>query len=139
MGPPAAAGHVLRMRGHTLIELTIVLFLTAIGVSSLVPTARALRDWAVASVGREVLVAGFTLTIRRAPPAFRVETPEGDALWVPLDEVSVRLRLDAGRDSIAVEFDRMGIGRLASHSIEVVVGSVSRRLVVSSYGRIRRR
>ncbi|MDG2283471.1 MAG: hypothetical protein P8L45_10130 [Longimicrobiales bacterium] len=152
MGPPAAAGHVLRMRGHTLIELTIVLFLTAIGVSSLVPTARALRDWAVASAGREVLVAGFhdarasavrhggaTLTIRRAPPAFRVETPEGDALWVPLDEVSVRLRLDAGRDSIAVEFDRMGIGRLASHSIEVVVGSVSRRLVVSSYGRIRRR
>lgn len=152
MGPPAAVAHVHRMRGHTLIELSIVLVLTAVGVSSLVPSARALRDRAVASAGREVLVAGFhdarasavrhggaKLTIRRAPPAFRVETPEGAAAWVPLNEVLLRLRLDSGRDSIVVEFDRMGIGRLASHSIEVSVGAVSRRLVVSSYGRIRRR
>ena len=152
MGPPAAVAHVHRMRGHTLIELSIILVLTVVGASALVPSARALRDRAVASAGREALVAGFhdarasavrhggaTLTIRRAPPAFRVEAPEGDATWVPLDDVLLRLRLDSDRDSIVVEFDRMGIGRLASHSIEVVVGAASRLLVVSSYGRIRRR
>ena len=51
----------------------------------------------------------------------------------------IRLRLDGLRDSIAIDFDRMGLGRLASHSIDVLVGDVARRLVVSSYGRIRRR
>lgn len=152
MGSPRAPDHVCGMRGHTLVELLIVLLLLAVGTWVFVPTARKLRDRAVASAGRETLVAGFAearatalraggarLTIRRASPAYRVDTAERTGPWVGLNEPYPRIRIDAGRDSISVDFDRMGLGRLASHSIGVSVGEVERHLVVSSYGRVRRR
>lgn len=152
MGPPAAPGHNRCMRGHTLIELLFVLLLAAVGASSLVPTARKVRTWAVLSSARETLVAGFTgaratavrhgyadLIIRSSPPAYRVESPVSPGSWVPLADPPLRLELDGDQDSITVRFDRMGVARFASHSIDVVVGSASSGLVVSSYGRIRRR
>lgn len=152
MGPPVAPCHVPFMRGHSLLELLFVLVLAAVGASALVPTARKLRDRAVTTSGREALVVGFveartaavrhggaTLTVRRTSPAYRVDTRGRTGGWVSLDHQQVRLRLDGLRDSIAIDFDRMGLGRLASHSIDVLAGDVARRLIVSSHGRIRRR
>lgn len=151
MGPPPAPGHVPFMRGHSLLELLFVLALAAVGTSALVPTARKLRDRAVTASGREALVAGFVeartsairhggarLTVRRLSPAYRVDTRHRTGRWVGLRQPQVHLRLDGRRDSITIDFDRMGLGRLASHSIDVLAGDVTRRLVVSSYGRIRR-
>ena len=152
MGSPRAPDQVFGMRGHTLVELLFVLLLLAVGTGAFVPAARKLRDRAVASAGRETLVAGFaearttalrvggsSLTIRRISPAYRVDTANGTGSWVGLNEPHARIRIDAGRDSISVAFDRMGLGRFASHSISVSVGEVERHLIVSSYGRVRRR
>jgi type II secretory pathway pseudopilin PulG len=151
MGSPPASGHVRLMRGHSLIELLFVLVLAAVGASALVPTARKLRDRAVTASLREALVVGFveartsavrhggaTLTLRRASPAYRVDTKGRTGAWISVHRPHVRLRLDGQRDSISIDFDRMGLGRLASHSIDVFAGDVRRRLVVSSYGRVRR-
>lgn len=140
------------MRGHTLLELLCTLVLASICVSALVPGMRQLRDRAIAGSVREQLVAGFSearasavragganLTIRRVPPAYRVDHRDRTGRWTLVDLPAGTLHLDGSRDSIVVEFDRMGIGRVASRSIDVVVGDVRRGLVVSSYGRIRRR
>ena len=110
------------MRGHTLIELLFVLTLATVGASAFVSSARKLRDRLVASAAREMLVAGFadaraisvrsggaTLTIRGSSPAYRIDTAQRTGTWAPLDDPLLRLRLDAGRDSIKVEFDRMGL------------------------------
>lgn len=139
-------------RGYTLLEVLVVLAL--IGVSASVVAdgmGRFGRDLS-ARITREEIVAlidgtrvegrsrgGASLVLRR-DGGYAV-TSDGSLLRSGLVELpsSEALRLPGGRDSVVVRFDRLGIGRMASTTITVVAGSVERSVVLSSYGRVRRR
>jgi len=140
------------MRGYTLLELLAVLTLMAVGASALAPTARRLSDAAAVAVAREEVVAvlgearvramaagGAAVTIVADPPGLRTEA-RGWAGRVVLDDAGkVRLELGGGRDSTEVRFDALGIGRFANQTIVLRQGRASATLVVSSFGRVRRR
>lgn len=144
-------GQLGGMRGYTLVEAVTVLTLLGVGASTVAPTARRLADRAAVVSAREEVVAtllrarttalasgGARVIVVTVPPAVVVEAgslpphryapPEG-----------VRLRVGAGRDSTVIRFDALGLGRFANETIELERGDARAAVVVSSYGRIRRR
>jgi Tfp pilus assembly protein FimT len=140
--------------GQTLVELATVLVLVAVGASTLAPTARRLGDRAAVMAAREEVVralaqgrmtavsrGGATVTVVADPPEARVGVPGVVLRRVPLDGGSrrIRVRLTGGRDSLTLRFDRLGIGRFANGTVLLQRGDATAGLVISSYGRIRRR
>lgn len=139
------------MRGYTLVEAVTVLTLLGVGASTLAPTARRLADRAAVVAAREAVVATLLEARARAlaagsarvvfvaePAAILVEAPGTDPLrWSP--DTGVALRLGTGRDTSAIRFDGLGLGRFANETIELVRGDARAAVVVSSYGRVRRR
>lgn len=141
------------MRGYTLIELVAVLMLLAVGASVFAPTARRLSDLATVSAAREEIVAllgearavamstgGSTVTVIAQPPTARIESGGVSIRSLELgSHRAVHLILGAGRDSVSLRFNGLGLGGFASQTIEVSRGGVSAFVIVSSYGRVRRR
>ncbi|MDH3271413.1 MAG: prepilin-type N-terminal cleavage/methylation domain-containing protein [Gemmatimonadota bacterium] len=146
MDRPSAAG-------FTVTELAAVLAIMAVGASALAPTARRLADRAAVVAARETIVrslvrararamasGGATVTVATSPPTVRIEADGGvvhSSAVAPEGEVTISLV--GGRDSTTFRFDRLGIGRFASGTIVARRGDARATLVVSSYGRIRRR
>jgi hypothetical protein len=139
------------MRGYTLIEAVTVLTLLGVGASTVAPTARRLAERAAVVSAREEVVAtllqartnalaagGARVTLIAAPPAVLVEAG-GVTLHRYAPSNGVTLRLGAGRDSAVIRFDALGLGRFANETIELARGDARAAVVVSSYGRIRRR
>ena len=140
------------MRGYTLIELLFVLTLLAVGASALVPTARRLADVASVTVAREDVVAvlseararamttgGSTVTILTDPARLRT-SPSASIDGLLLDDTGrLELELGGGRDSTEIRFDALGIGRFANETIVLRRGDASAAVIVSSFGRVRRR
>jgi hypothetical protein len=139
------------MRGTTLLELITVLTLLGVSGAALAPTARRLADGAVAVGAREQVVAllldgraaavasgGATVVLRASPPAGRIDPGSRVGPWEALDP-EITMRLGSRGDSVRVRFDGLGIGRFASLTLSLHRGSATTGLVVSSYGRIRRR
>jgi prepilin-type N-terminal cleavage/methylation domain-containing protein len=141
------------MRGYTLIELLAVLTLMAVGASTLAPTARRLSDTASVAVAREEVVAGLSearsramvaagssVTIISDPPELRIH--ESGTLRRSVDlgaDGPLEVVLSGGHDSTQIRFDALGLGRFASETIVLRRGSATATLVISSYGRVRRR
>ena len=140
------------MRGHTLAELVAVLSLLAIGTASLAPTARTYRDRIAVLSARES-IAGLLSEARAAalahgegsvvikPTPWRAWSATGDSTLrsVALESNwGVEVVLGAGRDSVAIRYGPLGLGRFASATLIFRRGAASRRLVVSGYGRVRR-
>lgn len=140
--------------GQTLVELATVLVLVAVGASTLAPTARRLGERAAVVGAREEVVravargrsaavsrGGATVTVVADPPTVRVVAGGVVLRSVPLDGGSrrVRVRLTGGRDSLDLRFDRLGIGRFANGTVTLQRGEFTAGLVISSYGRVRRR
>ncbi|MDA1103773.1 MAG: prepilin-type N-terminal cleavage/methylation domain-containing protein [Gemmatimonadetes bacterium] len=141
------------MDGHTLLELLTVLTLFGVGASAAAPTARRLADRAAVHSAREEVVAllgearsvamangSGVVTFAADPPRARIES--GTALIRSVDlfgDRDVQLVLGGARDSTVIRFDALGLGRFASETIVLTRGDVSATVVVSSYGRIRRR
>jgi prepilin-type N-terminal cleavage/methylation domain-containing protein len=138
-------------RGHTLLELTIVLSLLGLIAAVAVGSARRQADELAARAAREEL-AGLIQRARveaRLPGEARVALRNGGpaALRVPPDSViavvdpgeeGVRFRIHGSRDAAELRFGPLGIGRAASLTVSLERGSASSTLVVSSHGRIRR-
>lgn len=141
------------MRGYTLLEILAVLTLLAVGASAIAPTARRLGDRAAVVSAREEIVralararssavaaGGSSVTIVTRPPSIRVEAGADVVRRLPIGyDSGVSLELTAGRDSTTLRFDRLGIGRFANGTVRVRRGEAVAGLVVSSYGRVRRR
>ena len=141
------------MRGHTLLEMATVLVLVGVGVSAGVPTARRFADRAAVLAAREALIGaisetrtaslaggGGVVVLRESPASAQIRVsgrPTIERSLEPLEGVVVDL--GASGDSVVLRFDALGIGRFASRTISVARGGVTRRIVVSSYGRVRRR
>jgi type II secretory pathway pseudopilin PulG len=141
------------MRGHTLIELTFVLFLLAVATVSAAPSASRLVERAAVGAAREAVV-GLLAEARLAAVENGRATVRIDALpWrahaaargevlrrVDLEEdFGVTLSLGGGRSDVAITYDALGLGRVASQTISFRRGSAVAELVVSSHGRVRRR
>lgn len=141
------------MRGYTLIELLAVLTLFAIGASALAPTASRLADLAAVSAAREELVAILaearvvammagesTVIVVARPPSVRIESRGASIRSLGLGGGRpISLDLGRGRDSVSMTFNGLGLGRFANQTIEFGRGGASAFVVISSYGRVRRR
>lgn len=139
------------MPGYTLIELVALLTLLGVGAASFAPTARRLSDRAAVTAAAEDVVAllvegraaalahgAATVTVFAAPPSAQIEAGRRPLRTEVLDP-SVSVRLGAGRDSTRIRFDALGLGRFANATVVLTRGDATRSILVSSYGRIRRR
>jgi type II secretory pathway pseudopilin PulG len=141
------------MRGHTTLELLIVMAVMGIATASLAPTARKLRDRSAVVAAREALVgvlaeariAAMTSgrsTVRITADPARVEALVGDSTIRDVAigaEYGVAVALNGEVTSVEIGFDALGLGRMAGQTIGFRRGDLSSELVVSSYGRVRRR
>jgi len=141
------------MRGHTLIELAFVITLIGTGSTLLAPAARAYRDRASVVAAREsmvgMLVRARGAAIESGGAAVRISADPWTAWVVAADstlltvdftaEHDVLLALGSGRTEVELRFDALGLGRLAGQTIAFVRGESRAELVLSSYGRVRRR
>lgn len=140
-------------RGYTLLEAVTALTLLGLIISTAAPALGGLRDRATVNASREALAGliaearvlavargGATVHVRRAPPAAWVSVADSVVRSLPGGVTDgVTLALSGGRDEIRLRYDALGLGRVASSTIRIRRGGVEGALVVSSYGRVRRR
>lgn len=138
--------------GFTLAELVTVLLLLGVGASALVPTARRLSDEAWVAAAREIVVRGLSrgravavagggsvVTVTRRPPGVRVESGGAVVYAASLGDGRTTVELGGSRDSLVLRYDGLGVGRFTSATVLVRRGDADAGLVLSSYGRVRRR
>lgn len=141
------------MRGHTLVELLFVLFLTGVTAASVAPAARRQRDRALVVGAREAVV-GLLAEARlaavesgSASVRITVGTAKAEAIarGIPLRtaalgaEFGVTVALSGAATDVELAYDGLGLGRMASQTITFRRGRETAELVVSGYGRVRRR
>jgi len=140
-------------RGYSLIELATVMAIVAMAATSLAPGARRYRDAASVAAARESVLGllttarvralgkgGVTVTILGRP--WRAVLEEADSVIATVEieaDLGVELTLSRARMTTTLAFDALGLGRVSSETIRFRRASVERLLVISSYGRARRR
>lgn len=141
------------MRGHTLIELAFVLFIVGVATASATPPALRLADRTAVVAAREAVVAlivearlaavesgGARVRIEGSPWQATALAQGATLRSVALqEEYGVSLELGNGRTDVDLAYDALGLGRVASQTVVFRRGDASAELIVSSYGRLRRR
>lgn len=142
----------MRNSGHTLLELSTVLVLMALGAPVLLSAGRRLRDRAAVVSARE-RVAGLFAEARVTAMSWggatvHLRTRDGSVWFEAGDTVRRRLTLGSdpgvalvlprGRSGSDLPYDAIGIGRVASETLRFRRGAAETVLVVSGYGRVRR-
>lgn len=139
------------MNGYTLLEMTATLALLATASTAVVPAAGRFRDRMEVLAAREEIVAalhrarveavraGAASLHLSADGEIRISVGDSTMLrsTVPQDG-GVRLALGGGRDRTEIPFNGLGLGVFANETLELVAGSARTRLIISSYGRVRR-
>ena len=140
------------MRGHTLIELLFVLLLFGVTTTSLAPYARRQRDRALVIGAREAVVGLFAQArtaamesggarVRIVVDPARAEVVSGAGILRSAEiaeDYGVGVSV-GGSAYVEVTYDVLGLGRVASQTIGFTRGSETTELIVSGYGRVRRR
>lgn len=140
-------------RGHTLAELCATLLILTMGVSFLAPAARRLRDRMAVVAAREAvagLVAearvdalgrgGVVVIIRSRPGSAEVDAPGRPDRTIAIEgDLGVEVVLGRGRPVTELHYDALGLGQVASETVSFRRGTAEAALVVSGYGRVRRR
>lgn len=141
------------MRGHTLVELLFVLFLTGVTAASIAPAARRQRDRASVVGAREAVVgllaearlaaieSGSARVRITASPATAEALERGGSLRTTAlaAEFGVTVSLSGAASQADLDYDELGLGKMASQTIVFRRGREATELVVSAYGRVRRR
>ena len=134
-------------------ELLFVLVLTGTTIASLAPAVRRQRDRALVAGAREAVVGvlaetrvaamasgGASVRITSVPA--RAEAFAGAlalrSAWLGTD-FGVDVSLSGAATEVELAYDALGLGRVASQTITFRRGGESAELVVSGYGRVRRR
>jgi prepilin-type N-terminal cleavage/methylation domain-containing protein len=137
--------------GHTLLELAVVVAVLGIVAMVGVGAARSQVDRLAVNAAREE-VAGILREARgaaRVHGGARVEVVaggtvdlrvRGDSLLRRYDPAGhgVRVSPRGSRDEAELVYGPTGLGRASSLTLEFRRGSITRPLVVSAYGRVRR-
>lgn len=143
----------LSMRnGFTLIELAGALILMALAASLSLSVTHGVRDRLAVIGAREDLVGlitrargealrrgGSSVIVIQNPAEIRLEA--GGEMLHRVDIGATwrtELVLSGGRSSVELRFDASGLGSMAARSVTLSRGSAVTRLIISSYGRIRR-
>ena len=141
------------MRGHTLIELAFVLLLTGVATTSFAPAARRYRDRASVVSAREAVIGLFaearSAAIAAGAASVRITSDPWIATAITEDstlrtvrvgsDFGVVMELSGDRAETEVRYDALGLGRFASETLVFRRGRASTEVIVSSYGRVRRR
>jgi prepilin-type N-terminal cleavage/methylation domain-containing protein len=142
----------MRHPGYTLLETLAALALLGVVLGIALPPAARWRDHAAVRAARDEIaaeLAGARMAAVAHGGARLVVDPATGLVWVTtsaghVEEVvdlanryGVRLLAGAG-GPVPIPYDALGIGRLASRTIEVRRGRASAGLTVSAYGRVRR-
>jgi type II secretory pathway pseudopilin PulG len=142
-------GHI---RGFTVLELVLVLLLLGITTASAAPAARRQRDRALVVGAREAVV-GLLAEARTAAMESGAASVRIVAVPARVEVVSHAriLRIAAiaedygvslsigGPSQVELTYDALGLGRVASQTIAFARGGETAELIVSGYGRVRRR
>jgi hypothetical protein len=107
---------------------------------------RAARDAAAAEFARARSLAvargSARVIVEPATSSLRVEAPIGLPAGDPLrlaDRLAVHVTIDNhGTSPVPLDFDALGIGRIANRTVRFTRGSAEARLTLSSFGRPRR-
>ncbi len=151
--PVSGHQHRVMPTGATLLELAAVLALLGVLTGLAAPGLTRYRDRALVHVAREDVIAmvstarrlavergSATLHVRADPASVFVasgaDTVGSLALGPP---AGPSVELGAGRATIELVFDGLGLGRFASATIRLQKGDVEAEVVISAYGRVRRR
>lgn len=139
--------------GYSLFEMCAVLVLMGLTSAALWSGGRGFRDRA-SVVGAREAVAGLVAEARAAAllhggaevrvvsGPWRAWYDSGGRVGRNLDverEWGVRVTLRGSRDSTSLRYDALGLGRVASETFRFHRGRAESALVVSGYGRVRRR
>lgn len=141
------------MRGHTLVEMLLVLTLLGASAASLAPTARRYRDRSSVVGAREAVVGILSqarlaameagearVVLHGSPWTVSAVVADSTLRLVSLgSEYDVALTLNGGGSDLDLVFDALGLGRMTAQTIGFHRGDQSAELVVSGYGRVRRR
>lgn len=139
-------------RGHTLLELAVVLSILALLGAAGLGHVRQWADHLAVRAEREAVAALFHRARTEARLAggstVRVDPDAGEVLVrVGADSVvarhgvrraGVRLEIEGVREEADIRFGPLGTGRAASLTLTLSRGGAEARVVVSSYGRVRR-
>lgn len=140
-------------RGFTLLELVVAVSLAAFVLGAALPAARRSVDRMAVVGAREALVGmvvrarseavgrgGAVVVLDASTATVRVESAAGVVDAVDLAAgFGVELDLGGGRTEAWLGFDGLGIGRIASRTVQLRRGDAATGVVVSSYGRVSRR
>jgi prepilin-type N-terminal cleavage/methylation domain-containing protein len=141
------------MRGYTLVELVFVLLLVGVATASAAPAARRQLDRAMVLGAREALVGLLAearlaavgsggASVRVSATARTAEVLVGGVRRRSVllgTDFGVTLTLSGSATEAELSYDALGLGRVASQTIGFRRGDQVAELVVSAYGRVRRR
>lgn len=153
MAVPRPGTHRPPMRNRTgtsFLELIIVLSLLGILLGIAAPPALRWRDVLAVRAARDEVAAALAVVRATATAAggaaLVLDAPAG-VFWIAADgsrgparDVGRRYGVEiAGADGLVeIEYDALGIGRLANRTLRFRRGGAEAGLVVSAYGRVRR-
>ena len=139
-------------RGFSILELVTALALISLGVSTLLPAARRVEERLSVVAAREELVGliirargiailhgGAVVSLEQKPAGAWITA--GDTIRESIDLRDLRgaeLFISGGRPVTELRLDGLGLGRIAASSMTLRRGRALARLVVSTYGRVRR-
>ena len=139
-----------RPAGFTILELVTVLLLIGFSLSGLLPAARRHLDRSAVLGAREEM-AGLFHRARGEAVAFggarlHLDSDSASATLFAggeevdhvafMEEYRVSLALSNDRTDAELNFDPLGLGRVASQTLRFIRGEAEARLVVSSFGRV---
>ena len=139
--------------GFTLLEMVVVTSLAALVLAAGIPAARRSVDRMAVVGAREGLVGlivrtraearargGAALVVDSRAGIARIESAIGSVDSLDLGAAfGVELEAGPADRPARLDFDALGIGRVASRTIGIRRGSTRAEIVVSSYGRVSRR
>lgn len=140
-------------RGYSLVETIMVVAIFSMTVASLAPAARRYRDSSAVVAARESVVGLIAeARVRALGTGGVIVHLGGDPVqaWVTQNDSIVRvlalgrdlgvtLALGRGRTEARLAYDALALGRVASETLTFRRGDAESSVVVSGYGRVRRR
>jgi prepilin-type N-terminal cleavage/methylation domain-containing protein len=144
--------HPARRSGFTLLELIVAVSLVTIALATVLPDFRRRLDHMAVVAAREEAVGlfhrarteavargGATILLTSQPSTISLLSGEGVVAFTGLeDSQGVRMTLSGNRAEVELNFDPLGLGRVASQTLTFSRGTSESRLIVSSYGRLER-
>lgn len=137
--------------GVTLPELLLCLLFIGLAVQAVITPVRHQADVLAVRSAREEVIALLqraraearssgeaSVVIEEGKDPYLRRPGTGSRASVALEWRGVRIEVVGSRESVILTFGPMGVARFASASLLLTRGSAESRVIVSSYGRIRR-